>query len=123
LTCAFLSADRVSISNPATGAYAYIGKDNAIATTLSLSAYALGHIRIDTSIETHETIVKDASINGMFQPYEAYFRLGAAIYTKNIEVGILHECDHGIETAGRPEPFLGGGFTSIYVKLSGETTF
>jgi hypothetical protein len=86
-------------------------------TKFELSAEALNHLRVWGSVETLEGADGIAS----FMPYEAYYRAGAALYARGFEVGIEHECDHGIEASYQDNPWYWGGYTEIYIKISGRT--
>ncbi len=58
---------------------------------------------------------------GYFSPFEANYKIGAAVFLDHIEIGVLHECDHPVIAA----PFtrkvqLQREFTEVYLKLSAD---
>jgi len=97
--------------------------DNAISTKLEIEAAAWSHLRAWGSMEIKSTIDSNMSTMGAFSPYEGYFIAGLAFYVKGFEVGIKHECDHGIESLAKPVLWVTSGGTDIYVKISGKTSF
>lgn len=120
LVTAFLPSTQYGIYSNEGDTLGSVKHTAAFSTELALSATLYNHVRLDTSIETHEFLPKGSSL---FVPYQSYFRIGAAIFTDHLELGLKHECDHGISSAGYPSPWLGGGYTSLYLKLSGSTFF
>jgi hypothetical protein len=122
LTCGWLPMSATSIVYPGDTIYG-IGGANAISTKMELTAEAWNHLRAWSSIETREVLQPSDFSLGLFSPYEAYFIAGMALYANNIEIGISHECDHGIETTLDLAPWISNGQTEIYIKLSGKTLF
>jgi hypothetical protein len=100
-----------------------ICNEGVLSTELALKAEAFNHIRLSTSIESRETKSEKSILFGAFDPYEAYFKLGFCCYFNNFEIGITHECDHGIEAPNTPRPWLSNGNTNLYLKFSGTTQF
>ena len=91
---------------------------NGFSATLETRVDIASHIKAWTSVETYETP------DGMFpyfNPYRGDYVIGAAIYSKGIEVGVRHECDHGIESHYVFIPYYSFDQTKIYVKISGST--
>jgi hypothetical protein len=122
LTVGWLPVSGVGIVNPLTQDMVGVGTLNAFSTKFELNAYVLNHIRIYGSTETRETI-NCLSVAGLFKPYEDYFVAGVSVYAKNIEVGLMHECDHGVEGSIDPTRYVTAGYTEIYFKISGKTPF
>ena len=122
-TFGYLPCDGSTIVEPSNAIYGQVFHEDAIATKFELSAEAFNHLRISSSIETREVYNGQVSSLGAFSPYEGYFKLGAAFYGKSWEVGISHECDHGIQASNVPSAWLWAGNTELYIKLSGKSSF
>ena len=118
LTCGWLPMSGTCVVS-ATGVNG-VGYLNAVSSKLEIQADIWQHARIFGSMETRETLSLDPSL-GLFSPYEAYFVAGAALYAKGIEIGIIHECDHGIESSSDFIPWISSGGTEVYIKISGKT--
>jgi hypothetical protein len=118
LTVGWLPSSGVAIVD--TNNSTAIVNQNTFSSKFEISAEAINHIRVWGSAETRESFDNSGTL-GLFNPYEAYYRFGTAIYSKGIEVGIEHECAHGIEAGYTNRPWLWSGYTNIYVKVSGTT--
>jgi hypothetical protein len=123
LTCGYLPSSQSAVVFPGTHANVYsIDYRDTFSTKFEVSAEALNHLRIWGSAETRENISANIGL-GFFSPYQAYYIGGISLYAKGIEIGISHECDHGISSDVLASPWLGGGSTEIFVKISGKTSF
>jgi hypothetical protein len=123
LTFGYLPIDSTVIVEQNRPGYASVITNNAISSKMESSLSFFDHARIFGSMETHETLNPSPSINGAFTPYEGYFRAGASIYGKFWEIGIVHECDHGIDGSDVIRPWLWAGYTQFFITLSGKVSF
>jgi hypothetical protein len=95
-----------------------LNHSGAYSAKLELSADALDHLRAWGSVETFESA---NPIYSDFNPFAADYVAGVAIYARGIELGLRHECDHGVESRQSFSPWLGLEQTSVYLKLSGSS--
>ena len=123
LTFGYMPANTQAIINQNRyyGQDSFIDNSNSYAIKLELSADILGHLKIWGSDETYMKSDFSHIEYGAFSPSEAHYRIGAYLYAKGIEVGIEHECDHGIEASYDIKPWYWGGYTEVYIKLSGSS--
>jgi len=98
---------------------AFLIYNNSLESTLSLQADMFNHFKVYTSIETYELYYSDLS----FLPYRADYRIGIALYAKNIELGIYHECDHPVLYSADQVLGYGMNDTEVYIRIHGETRF
>lgn len=119
LTVGYIPLGNTSIVLP--GSIVTVEDSSAVVTELSIGVEIASHLRLYGSMETRETLSLDNPAAGLFSPYEAYFKAGLAIYGEGWELGVYHECDHGIEASPVTVPWLWAGRTEIYVKVSGKT--
>jgi hypothetical protein len=123
LTCGWLPNSETAIIYPGTHAEVHgIWNYNTVSTKVELNAELFNHLKIWSSVKTREGFNSDISM-GLFSPYEAYFIGGVAIHSFGFEIGISHECDHGIEYDVGPNPWISNGQTEVYVKISGKTSW
>lgn len=93
-----------------------IGYSNVLEAQLDVSAVILGHLRLEGSAETYMLPPSDG---WTFLPFRADYTFGAALFSGNFEVGLRHECDHGIEYTNDILPWYGSSETLVYVKITG----
>jgi len=104
-------AEGVSMNNP--GSYS---------TTFFFSADVIQHFKVWGSIETF-MMFDEVDTNGTFYPFEDYYKIGAAVYWKFLEIGVEHECDHGVLYSNQDQTWLGGGYTKFYLRVAGKIEF
>lgn len=121
LTCGWLPASSDAIVYPGYNLFQIYHIDS-ISTKFEINADAWNHVRLWGSMETRESFT-GGFISGAFAPYEGYFIAGAAIHVPGFEIGISHECDHGIDFTFSATPWISSGNTEVYVKISGRTSF
>ena len=98
---------------------AFLVYNNPIETTLSLQADVVSHLKVYTSIESYELINTPIS----YFPYRSDYKIGLALYTKQIEIGVYHECDHPVLYSADQIVGYGSNDTEVYIKILGETRF
>jgi hypothetical protein len=89
----------------------------ATSAELGVNAEILKHFRLSASCETYQYLMPE--LFG-FAPYRADYVFGAAIFADNIELGLRHECDHGVNS-GPIEGHYASLETQFYLKISGTT--
>lgn len=94
-----------------------IVSDNAISSKIFLQADMFNHLLIWCSVKTYMY----PSDFPFFSPFRDDYSCGLALYSKGIELGIWHECDHGVETGIYSANWLAADTTEIYIKFSGRT--
>jgi hypothetical protein len=119
LTTSYLPVNTQAIVYP-TGLDA-VGALDSFSVKMEVSARAFNHLRAWGSMEAYESATENLWLG--FKPYRSDFIAGIAIYSKGIELGMTHECDHGIESDVGYEPWFWGSRMAIYLRLSGETTW
>jgi hypothetical protein len=116
LTVGFVSVDRSAIIDSRDYILAETYMTNAVDTRLDAGVELFDHLRLGGAMDTREVLTPD-----YFAPYQARFYFTAAAYGRGWELGWAHECDHGVRST-LDGAWLGGGSTSIYLKLSGKST-
>ena len=87
---------------------------DCFAANLDVEARLWGHVRIYGSVETY--MMYDSGFS--FLPFRADYRAGAALYADGVELGVWHECDHGVNFTNRWYPWYGSDQTQVYLKIS-----
>jgi hypothetical protein len=89
--------------------------------TAGLSLTALDHARAFFAIKTYE--VKSNSL--LFAPFRSDYSIGAEVFSRNIILGIKHECDHPV--VSNPGSFASNGYylgtTEVYLTFHGSMHF
>jgi hypothetical protein len=99
----------------------YAAPDNSFFTDLSLKATLWKYVELAAGVKTYE--YPDTAVQFTFDPYEAVYIAKAALVFDNFEVGLRHECDHGIESGTEIRPWVAEYKTEIYVTIKGSTSF
>ena len=118
LTASWLPSNNQGIAQQPVVSSQYVDSDGCFATKFEVQADVLSHTKLWASVETYET--KDVASVG-FLPFRADYVAGVALYAKGIELGVRHECDHGVEWSGSFVPWYWLNQTEVYVKISGKT--
>ena len=118
LSVGYIPLDSKAVVNPDVGQLTSF-HTNAISTELSVTAEVLKHLRFFAGVETLAIPQSYTS----YVPFEAYYTIGASLYTKNLELGIKHECDHGVESSVTSLPWYGSNSTEVYLKLTAQSSF
>jgi hypothetical protein len=119
LTMSWLPTDIQTIIQYPTGDHPIIESSGCYSINLEARADILKHMKIWGNVETYEKTNPDIILS--FKPFRADYIVGMALYDKNIEAGIMHECDHGVESSQKFDPWYGLVQTRIYIKISGST--
>lgn len=95
-----------------------VESNKSFVTTLGVEASIFEHMKLWGSVETYEYSTGDSAY---FLPYRSDYMFGAAIYADGVEIGVKHECDHGVEYTNIPLPWYGSYETQVYLKIGGST--
>jgi hypothetical protein len=93
--------------------------ETAYVAELGVNAEAFKCLRLYGSAEIYEYHGSGLS----FLPYRGDFKIGAALFFGPIEIGIDHECDHGIVFTNQWLDKYGSSETRITVTIKGKTEF
>jgi hypothetical protein len=93
--------------------------NNAVFADIAVRAELFQHIRLWGSVETYMTPNSILSYN----PYRSDYVIGAAAYFGPFELGVRHECDHGVSKATEWRPYYMKTETQIYLSISGRLEF
>ena len=116
LTTSFLPANVQAVFTPL-GNSTVIATPGSFSAEIELSAEAYNHLRVWGSVETF-AFFNAAVVR--FNPFEADYIVGAALFSKGIEAGVKLECWHGVQ-CDQPRAWYGTMSTAIYLKLSGHS--
>lgn len=91
--------------------------------TLELEATVWDTVSLWTELTTKET--KEDLETPFFSPFESCYKIGLNVFIDNITFGIEHECTHPVVASRtvRDNVFLFSGYTNVFVKIQGETSF
>ena len=119
LTASWIPLDNQSIVQQKPVANTVINSSGCYSISLEARAEIMNHLKIWGEVETYEKINPDTKLS--FMPFRADYLVGIALYAKGIELGISHECDHGVESQSFYVPWYYLTQTRVYVKISGST--
>lgn len=112
LASGFVSGYDATVIDAGVG-YELTVPSDAVFVDMSIEATILSHVRLWGNAETYMTPIGIASFN----PYRADYGIGAALYWGIFEIGVKHECDHGV-SARVWRPYYASGETQVYIKIS-----
>lgn len=106
------------VTAPSVG-YVLDAPSDALFVDMSVKADVFKHIRLWGNAESYMTPKTVMS----FDPYRIDYVIGAAVYVGPLELGIRHECDHGVTKVTEWRPFYIKRETQVYLSVSGEIKF
>jgi len=118
LTAAWLPLDDQGFLQQPIKSSQYIDSAGCFSTKFEAQADVFSHAKLWASVETYES---KESHTVYFEPFRADYIAGVALYAGGFEVGVKHECDHGVEWSSSFIPWYWLDQTEVYVKISGRT--
>ena len=116
LTLGYLPIDDSYLSS-FQGTRQILQNDNAYSVDLSLELRALEHLRIYGDVKTYA----EKGTLYSYYPFESEYRIGIELYSRNVRLGIRHECDHPTVSDAFQAPQILAQKTEIYFTLQGKT--
>jgi hypothetical protein len=90
---------------------------DVIAVNLELDATYMEHLHFFGGVKTYAVQSPESML---LAPYRADYTAGIFIRVGPLDLGVSHECDHGVEAGTFVEPWYGNSETTLFVRLSSK---
>jgi hypothetical protein len=114
LTFGFMPSQNDSFFTPE-GRRVGIEHENAIVVDLELDATFMEHVHFFGGVKTYAVQSPESML---LSPYRADYTFGVFGRIGPLDIGVSHECDHGVESGPVAETWYGNTETTLFFRLS-----